>query len=229
VRNVAFIHEPNRVIQNLPLAEIKAVRSYSTRLHVKRGDVLFKPGEKIELIYFPETAVVSVLGESGHGGRIELWSVGNEGIAGIDGILSGVATHRKVVQVSGDVLAAPAPIVRKHFLHCGVLHAEVMRYCESLVVHVAQLGLCNSSHRTEQRLSRWLLMMQDRIGTRTLSFTQDFIAGILGTRRATISVAVAALQNAGCIRCTPGSIAIESRRGLQAASCGCYRKLRTFS
>ena len=229
MRNVEFVEPPNRVIQNLPLAEIKTVRSYSSRIHVERDRVLFKPGEVIDSIYFPETAVVSVLGETGDGGRIELWSVGNEGIVGISGILSGVEPHREVVQVSGDVLQAPVTMVRKHFLRCAAFHDEVVGYCESLLVHVAQLGICNSTHRTDQRLSRWLLMMLDRTGMRTMNFTHDFLAGILGTRRATISLAAEALQKAGWIKYTPGSITIESRRGLQAASCGCYRILKAVS
>jgi hypothetical protein len=155
-----------------------------------------------------------------------MWSVGVDGVAGITGILDGRAPYRKLVQVAGDVLAAPATAVRTHFRRVGPFHDGILRYYERLVMQVAQLGICNGTHEVKGRLCRWLLLIQDRTGLRTLKFTQDFIAGLLGTRRATISVAAAALQSAGLIRYTPGSITIQSRRGLMAASCGCYQQIR---
>src|SRR5207237_1487542 len=105
------------------------------------------------------------------------------------------------------------------------LNAAVCGYCQRLIIQVAQIGLCNSAHEVEQRFCRWLLMTQQRTGLRTLTFTQDFIAGILGTRRASISVAASSLQNSGLIRYTTGSITILSRRRLLAAACPCYLRV----
>lgn len=141
-------------------------------------------------------------------------------------MLNEASPYRKVVQVAGDVLATPSTTVRKQFQRCGALHDQVLKYYQNLMVQVAQLGICNSAHEVEGRLCRWLLLMQDRTGLRTVDFTQDFIAGALGTWRATISVAAAALKNAQLISYTPGSITIRSRRGLMAAACGCYGRIR---
>src|SRR5439155_13484669 len=92
-----------------------------------------------------------------------------------------------------------------------------------LLMQVSYLGICNNSHSIEQRFSRWLLMIQDRTGSSELKFTQDAIAGVLGTRRATISVAAAALQAVGLISYTPGTITIRSRKRLLKAACRCYK------
>jgi Crp-like helix-turn-helix domain len=98
---------------------------------------------------------------------------------------------------------------------------------DQLLVQICNLGICNNSHSIEQRLSRWRLMMQDRAHSSQLRFTQDAITGVLGTRRATISVAAAGLQNAGLIRYTPGSITIRYRRALERAGCGCYKSIQS--
>jgi CRP-like cAMP-binding protein len=216
----------NHILRALPLAEFRTLLSYSHYLDVSRDLVLLQPRQAVKTIYFPATAVISVIGETGDGGRVELWSVGCEGVAGIAGVLGEASPYRKMVQVAGQVLASPASMVRKQFRRRGALHDEILKYYENLVRQIAQLGICNSTHQVAARLSRWLLLMQDRTGLRTLEFTQDFIAGALGTRRATISEAAAALQSAQLIRYMPGSITIRSRRGLIAAACGCYRQIR---
>jgi CRP-like cAMP-binding protein len=103
----------------------------------------------------------------------------------------------------------------------------MLNYYDYLLVQISYLGMCNNSHPIEQRFSRWLLMNQDRVGTKELRFTQDAIAGVLGTRRATISVAAAALQAAGLISYTPGTITIRSRKALEKAACGCYKVINS--
>src|SRR6267142_531517 len=106
------------------------------------------------------------------------------------------------------------PVLLRHFQKGGAFHDALLRYYHYLLVQISCLGICNNNHGIEQRFTRWLLMMQDRIGSPELRFTQDAIAAVLGTRRATISVAAAALQSAGLISYTPGSITIRSRKRL---------------
>jgi CRP-like cAMP-binding protein len=122
---------------------------------------------------------------------------------------------------------AKAAVFRRHFRRCGPFHDAMLAYYNYLLVQIASLGICNNSHAIEQRFSRWLLMIHDRTRTDELKFTQDGIAAILGTRRATISVAAAALQAAGLISYTPGSIKIRSRKALEKAACRCYRVIRS--
>ena len=102
-----------------------------------------------------------------------------------------------------------------------------MRYYDYLLVQISYLGICNNNHSIEERLSRWLLMVEDKTGSRQLKFTQDAISAILGTRRATISVAAAELQLKGLISYSPGSIKIQSRRGLEKAACRCYKLINS--
>jgi CRP-like cAMP-binding protein len=116
---------------------------------------------------------------------------------------------------------------RRHFLKRGAFHDALLSYYHYLLVQISYLSICNQRHGIERRLIRWLLMLQDRTGSRDLKFTQDSIAGVMGTRRATISVA-AALQEAGLISYTPGAITIESRKALLKAACPCYRIIRSF-
>lgn len=218
----------NRVLEHLPSAELKAVCRELKPVVLPRDAVLFEADESVEHIYFPHDAVVSFLGDTGEGGRIEVWGVGNEGIAGISGLLARSSPYRGVVQVPGTALVGNAASLRRQFRLAGRFHEAVLKYYESLVVQVGHLGICNNLHSVEQRFCRWLLMIQDRVGSRDLTFTQDSIAGILGTRRATISVAAAALQQTGLISYTPGSITIKSRVGLQRRVCGCYRVIKSW-
>ena len=215
----------NLILRSLQAADAKAILPALKRIHLSTNTVIYEPGERVERIYFPEDSVISFHGDTGEGGRIEVWSVGADGLAGISAIVNEVAPYRGVVQVSGEVLAADAKAIRRQFDRRGQFHDILVRYTQRLLVQIAQLGLCNAVHEVDQRFCRWLLIMQDRTGLRSLAFTQDFIAGVLGTRRATISVAAAALQRAGLIGHTPGEITILSRRGLQAAACSCYKRL----
>ena len=116
---------------------------------------------------------------------------------------------------------------RRQFQKYTEFHDAILRYYDYLLVQISYLGICNNRHNIEQRFSRWLLMVQDRTRTAELKFTQDAIAGILGTRRATISVAAASLQNAGIISYTSGLIRIESRRKLQRLACRCYKVINS--
>jgi CRP-like cAMP-binding protein len=184
---------------------------------------LFEPHKPREFIYFPLNSVVSFFGDTGQGGTIEVWAVGREGIAGISSILGGSDPFRGVVVVPGLAIKAKAETLRERFKDNEGFHDTVLSYYRQLLVQISHLGICNTSHPLEQRLARWLLAMQERAGTKDLKFTQDLIASMLGTRRATISVAAAALQSAGLISYTPGSITIRSRSGLKRIACECHK------
>jgi hypothetical protein len=218
---------PNAILQFLPSAEFNSVCAELKRVELVKGTLLFEPEQLQEHAYFPLTCVVSFSGDTGEGGSVEVWAVGNEGIAGICGIIGRTKPFRAVVQVSGDALVAKASAIRRHFVKRTAFHTSMLKYVHQLLVQISYLGICNNSHSIEQRFSRWLLMMQDRAQSSELKFTQDAIAGVMGTRRATISVAAAGLQNAGLIRYTPGSITIRSRKALEHAACGCYKAIQS--
>lgn len=213
----------NSILHSLSPYEFNTLSPDLRPVALEKNAALFESGEPIEFIYFPTTAVISFMGNTGEGGTVEVWAVGNEGAAGISAIVGRTKPFRGVVQVAGNALMGKASSLRRQFQKCVGFHDALLNYFNYLLVQISYLGICNNRHTIEKRFSRWLLMAQDRAGTSNLKFTQDAIAGILGTRRATISVAAAALQNAGLISYTPGSIIIESRRKLQRAACSCYK------
>ena len=213
----------NRILAGLSANDSETFFPDLKRVELEKGKVLFEPGEPGKYIYFPTTAVVSFSGGTGDGGSVEVWAVGWEGVAGISAMLGKTKPFRGVVQVAGDALMAKTSSCRRHFQKCDTFHYAVFNYYHQLMVQISYLGICNNRHNIEQRFSRWLLMLHDRVRSSELEFTQDAIASILGTRRATISVAAATLQNAGVISYSPGQITIESRRELQRAACGCYK------
>jgi len=216
----------NRIFERLPAKGVDELFPHARTVDLQHGQSLQEPGKPTGIIYFPETAVVSFLGNAGNGATAEVWSVGSEGIAGISGLISATCPFRAVVQIPGTAKAINRSILLRQFSKGGALHDYVLQYYQRLLIQAAQLGVCNQMHAVEQRFSRWLLMLLDRSRAPNLKMTQDSIAVALGTRRATISIAAAALQNAKLISYTPGSITINSRRGLQAATCGCYKLIK---
>jgi len=218
---------PNAVLQRLSSTALNSIAGDLKLVHLVKGTPLIESNRLVDKTYFPLSAVISFIGDTGDGGNVEVWAVGSEGVAGVTGILGGRKPFRGVVQVSGTALVAKAPLIRKHFQTCSVFHDALLAYLNYLLVEISYLGICNNSHAIEQRLGRWLLMMQDRARSSELKFTQDAIASVLGTRRATISVAAAALQEAGLISYTPGSITIRSRKALERACCRCYHLINS--
>jgi CRP-like cAMP-binding protein len=212
----------NSILEDLPSSEFNSISPELKRIELSRGAVLFEPDTPVADIYFPIDSVISFVGDTGDRGSIEVWSVGREGAAGFSGVLGRTEPFRGLVQVPGEALISKAGILRRQFQKGTAFHDAMLGYYQSLLVQVAYLEICNNRHAIEQRFCRWLLMIHDRAGTDELNFTQDAISAILGTRRATISVAAAALQSTGLISYTPGSIRIRSRKALEKAACGCY-------
>jgi CRP-like cAMP-binding protein len=213
----------NSILDSLPPRELRKISRDLEPVRLVKNSAVFRPGTRSEYLYFPTGAVISFFGDTGDGGSIEVWSVGNEGAAGIGSVFGRATPFEGVVQVSGTALRARASAIRRHFLQNDAFHDAALRYLQYLLTQVSYLGICNNSHPLVQRLSRWLLVMEERAGASTLNFTQDAIAGVLGTRRATISVAAAELQASGLISYTPGAITITSRRGLRRVACTCYK------
>jgi len=213
----------NAILESLPGREFAVISRNLEPVALSKDAALFRPGKNSEYLYFPTGSVISFIGDTESGGGIEVWSVGSEGAAGISGVLGRAAPFLGVVQVPGTALRARASVLRDLFEGGDALRDVFLGYYHCLLIQISYLGICNNRHPLVQRLSRWLLVMEERVGESTLRFTQDSIAGLLGTRRATISVAAAQLQSAGLISYTPGAITIKSRRELRKIACGCYK------
>ena len=218
-----FNSNGNSILDNLSHEEFGKISQDLESVPLTKYSAVLPTGRRDEYIYFPTGAVISFLGDTNGGGSIEVWSVGHEGAAGIASLLGQSTPFPGVVVVAGTALRAKSSALRKHFEKSEAFHKAALGYLQYLMTQISYLGVCNNSHPLDQRLSRWLLVMEERVGGNVLNFTQDSIAGVLGTRRATISVAAARLQADGLISYTPGAITIRSRRGLRKVACGCYK------
>jgi len=188
-------------------------------------DVLYAPGVPMSHVYFPQTSVCSIVKVMADGRKVEVGTVGNEGMTGLPILFGADETSVECfVQVPGVAKRLSTAALRQAAVVDSPLHAILQRYVHYLFNQTAQLVACNRLHPVEQRCARWLLMTHDRVaGTDTFPLTHEFLAIMLGVRRAGVSVAAEALRRAGVIRYSRGRITVTDRPGLEAATCECYR------
>jgi len=186
------------------------------------GQVLYESGSTLSHVYFPITAIVSLLYVMEDGASAEIAVVGNEGIVGIALFMGGESTSsRAVVQSAGQGLRLKARVIKDEFNRAPVLHL-LLRYTQALITQMAQTAVCNRHHSLDQQLCRWLLLSLDRLHGSDLMMTQELIANMLGVRREGVTEAALKLQKAGLIRYARGRISVLDRPGLEKRSCECY-------
>jgi CRP-like cAMP-binding protein len=213
----------NRILNQLSPEEYERLSPHLEPVTLTRGDVIHYPQDPVSHVYFPNSGTVSVIATFADGGGVEVGLVGNEGVFGINVVLGSVTTpHEAIVQLPGDGVRAPSDMLQREFKRGGQLHDLLLRYTQAFIVQIAQTAACNKAHPLDGRLARWLLMTCDRAAGSELELTHDFIASMLGTRRAGVTEAAGRLQDAGLIRYRRGRVTILDRRGLEAVSCECY-------
>jgi CRP-like cAMP-binding protein len=213
----------NRLLNQLGPEEYERLSPHLEPVTLSRGDVLYYPQDPVSHVYFPERGTVSVVATFADGGSVEVGIVGNEGVFGINVVLGSVTTpHEAIVQLPGEGLRASSDALRREFKQGGQLQDLLLRYTQAFIVQIAQTAACNKVHPLDGRLARWLLMACDRATEQELELTQEFMADMLGTRRAGVSEAAGRLQDEGLIRYRRGRITIRDRGGLESASCECY-------
>jgi CRP-like cAMP-binding protein len=216
----------NRLLERLPDQEFQRLAPYLESVQLPKAFPVYEAGESIRHVYFPTTAAISLLSLTNDGGIIEVGVVGHEGMAGVSAILRvDRIPYRARVQVNGEALRMDASILRKEFNRGGTLQGLLLRYVHALLSQISQSAVCNHFHNSEQRLCRWLLVMQDRVRSDVLSLTHELIAHMSGASRANVTTIARKLQQKGLIRYRWGQITIVDRHGLEAASCECYRIL----
>jgi CRP-like cAMP-binding protein len=212
----------NRILKALPPREQRVISPQLKPVMLAKGAVLYEAGDRIDEVYLPEDAIVSYLSGTANGETIEVGVVGNEGIVGVAALLGEVTAFRIVVQIPGQAFSLKRDLIRKEFRRHEGLHRVLLSYTNALVVQIAQTAVCNKFHSVEARFCRWLLMARDRSPSDTLPMTQEAVARVLGSRRASVSVVAASFQKKGAIRYSRGKIRILERKYLEAASCECY-------
>jgi CRP-like cAMP-binding protein len=213
----------NRILLGLPRKEYDAVFSKLTSVRLELRILMQEAGGQIEYCYFPNTMMASVLNVMADGKSVEVGLAGWEGFVGLPCIAGfRSSASRVVVQAQGTAYRISASDMWKMVCTCPQLSAALLRYSQEATMEVTQIAACNRLHEIDERLARWLLMSQDRILLDVLPLTQEFLAQMLGTRRASVSVAGSILQRAGLIQSVRGKVAIVNRKGLEEASCECY-------
>jgi CRP-like cAMP-binding protein len=193
---------------------------------LSKGAVLYEPDENIEHVYFLNNALVSILSTSAEGATVEIGLVGQEGMVGVPAILGGVTPYRAVVQMGGDAFRIRGQRLCEEFQRNPFLRDLLLKYTNAFIIQIAQSSICNCYHTLQERLCRWLLVARDAVRSDVLILTHDVIARLLGTRRASVTVAAGLLQRAGLIRISRGQITILDAAGLEAMSCECYSILQ---
>ena len=195
---------------------------------MKLGDVLYEPGARLWHVYFPTTAIVSLLYVMENGASAEIAIVGNEGILGISLFMGGDSTpSRAVVQSAGYAFRLKAELLKTEFARFGPTMFLLLRYTQALITQMSQTAVCNRHHSVDQQLCRWLLLSLDRLSSSELSMTQDLIANMLGVRREGVTEAAGKLQDAGLIRYRRGKITVLDRPAMEARACECYQVVKT--
>jgi CRP-like cAMP-binding protein len=222
--NASDAPRDNRLLAGLSVDEYDSLLPHLERVSHPLGQQIHAVDERPTYIYFPTTCVMSSLHTSMEGATAEIGLTGREGAVGIALFLGGDAMPcRAVVQIAGEGFRMKDNILKQQFARGGSFQRRLLLYVQSYLTQISQTAVCNRLHSLEKRLARWLLLCHDRANSTELLMTQEFIAGMLGGRRESVTVAAGRLLDARLIHYARGRITIMNREGLQAAVCECYR------
>ena len=212
----------NHLLAALPEAEWQRWQPLLEYVDLPLGKVIYEPGVVMGHVYFPTTAIVSLLYVMENGASAEIAVTGNEGVVGISLFMGGGSTpSRAVVQSAGQGFRMKATVIKEEFNRSPVLHL-LLRFTQALITQMAQTAVCNRHHTLDQQLCRWLLLSLDRLDGNELVMTQELISNMLGVRREGVTESAMKLQRAGLVRYARGHITVLDRAGLEQRSCECY-------
>ena len=217
----------NRLLAALPNDEYQRLLPQLANVSFALGQVVYEFGGQLEYVYFPTTAIVSLLYTMENGASAEMGLTGNDGVVGIALFMGGgTMPNRAVVQSAGGAFKLKAKVLQDEFARGGKFQYLLLRYTQALITQISQTAVCNRLHSVEQQLCRWLLLSHDRLNTDELIMTQELIAGMLGVRREGVTVAAGRLQDAGAISYVRGHIKILDRQRMEETVCECYRVVK---
>ena len=217
----------NRLLANIALDALERWRPHLERVDMPLGQVLYEADGSLSHVYFPTTAIVSLLYVMQTGASAEISVVGREGLVGIDLFMGGDSTpSRAVVQTAGEAYRLKAEVMKEEFDKGGPVMHLLLRYTQALITQMAQTAVCNRHHTVDQQLCRWLLLNLDRLPGNELVITQELIARMLGVRREGVTETALKLQHANLIRYARGRITVLDRPGLEHRACECYAVVR---
>ena len=226
---IAQADAPNRLLAALPAKEYERLLEGFEPVNLTSGEVLYEPGEQMRHVYFPSDCVVSLLTVVEGDRALEVGLVGREGMVG-SRLALGITTAsvRALVQGAGAAVRIKSARFLREFHQSPALQRALLHFTDTLMNQVTQTAACNRFHLVEARLARWLLMTRERSPSSEFHLTQEFLADMLGVRRAGVTVAASELQRRKLIRYRRGNITILDQQGLEAASCPCYQHVKVM-
>ena len=208
----------------LSYEEYRQLIPYLECVSLPLGTIIHREYEPINYVYFPNQAMISLVSTMENGATTEISLIGKEGMVGLPVILGGNSiNYEAVVQVTGTAMRIQAKVMKDCFERFPQLRKVILLYVQIRLSYISQLAACNRQHKIEKRLARWLLLVQDCLKTDCLPLTQEFIANMLGTNRAGVTLAAQKLQKQNLISYSRGSITVTDRKRLEAKSCECYQ------
>lgn len=217
----------NRILASLPKSELALLAPHLSPITLAQTQTLLDAGQKAEYAYFLESGLASVVTTMQSGSSVEVGVVGMEGVIGLPVLLGTESLpNRTFIQIPGAGLRIKACHLQEAFERPGKLRQKLQRFLQAHLVQASQTAACNRLHEIAERLSRWLLMCQDRTESDDLQITHQSLADMLGTPRSTVTLAARMLQKAGLVDYSRGHMKIQNRKGLEDAACECYRTIR---
>ena len=220
----------NKLLLAIPDQEFRKIRSRLQLIELPHHLTLHQPHETVRFAHFPNAGLISLVVELKDGRTVEAGLLGNEGASGMPAVLGlSRSPLREIVQIEGDAFRVRVNTLRELLPSTPVLQATLNRYAAGLAMQVAQTAACNRLHKIEERLSRWLLIAQDRLDSGIVPITHDFLATMLGTDRPSVTVAAGILQREGIIEYTRGFVRILNRKKLESFACECYALIKQYN
>ena len=219
----------NLILSEIPDQEYNLIRPHLDPITTKEYQSIHEPGDKLEYAYFPNRGMVCVVAETSDGKTLEVGLATHAGFAG-ESLAVGQdwCPYRLITQPAIEGLRIKAEALLKDLPETPDLRLRLARYVKFQSLRTSQIAVCNRFHEIEQRLARWLLMSQDRVGSPILPFTHEFLSSMLGTGRASVTVAAGVLQKSGLIRYQHGAVKVLNRKGLEESVCECYEAIKQF-
>jgi CRP-like cAMP-binding protein len=217
----------NLLLASLPPEEWARWQPQLELVDLPLGKVLHESGAPMSYVYFPTSAIISLLYVLENGASAEIAVVGFEGVVGISILMGGGSTpSRAVVQSAGKGYRLRSDAMKREFERSGPVMHLMLRFIQALITQMSQTAVCNRHHALDQQLCRWLLLSLDRLHGDQLVMTQELIANMLGVRREGVTEAALKLQKAGLIQYSRGHITVLDRSGLQERTCECYEVVK---